>query len=102
MTTSSPGPDAQAVQDDVAPLRRGGRERDGLRRRPEEAGERRTDLVATGEHRLEVPLTGATLLEVAGERGPHRLHGPARERPVRARVEIGEPVEDGETCADGV
>ena len=40
--------------------------------------------------------------EVAGERGLHRLHGPARERPVRARVEIREPVEDGEAGADGV
>ena len=69
---------------------------------PRKRASARTDLVATGEHRLEVRLTGATLLEVAGERGPHRLHGPARERPVRARVEIGEPVEDGETCADGV
>ena len=60
------------------------------------------DVVAAREHPFEVLLAGPALLQVAVEHGLHRLHGPARERPVRARIEIGEPVEDGETCADDV
>ena len=94
--------DLQPVEDDVAALRRRRREGDGVRRRLQEPGERRAQLVAAREHRLEVLLTRSPLVEISGQGGLHRLHGPARQRAVRAGVEIREALENGKAGANGV
>ncbi len=94
--------DAEPVEDDVAALRRRSCQGDRALRGSEEAGERRPEILAAGEHRIEVLATRAPLFQVAGERCLHRLDSSPRQRPVRARIEVGGPLEDRKPGANGV
>ena len=86
------GPDAEAAQDDVAPLRRRARERDllGLRSRPRELA---AQALALLQHLLEVGPARPPLLQLPALDRLHRLHGRARERAERAGVQVGVPLE---------
>ncbi len=93
------GGQAEPGEDDVAAVRRRGRQGEGLNGDADRGGEFRPDLVAQRERPLEVGRAAAALLEVDPLLGGHRLDRRARERPVRARVQVREGLEDRELGA---
>src|SRR5204863_3891177 len=84
---------------DVAALGRGRCQGDVRRVDVDHAGEGGARGLAQREHLLDVRLPSAPALEIAALAGRHRLHGRCRERPHRAGVEVGEPLEHGKLGA---
>ena len=93
-------PEVEPGEDDVAAVGRRSRQRDLRRLHREQRGELRAHHVAQLERAREVRLAAATLRGVDELLGDDRLDGRPRERPVRARVQVREPVEDREGGAD--
>src|SRR5205823_5542789 len=93
------GGQAEPGEDDVAAVRRRGRQRKALDGNADGGGELRPDLVAQCERSLEVGWAAAALLEVSALLCGHRLDRRQRERPVRARVQVREALEDRELGA---
>ena len=90
---------AEPRQDDVAAVRGRGRERHVLGRHADEGRELLPHGRPQLERTLEVRRPAAAVLEIGLLLGGHRLDRRAGERPVRARVQVGEPLEDGELRA---
>src|SRR6266508_121088 len=90
------GADSEACEHDVAAPRRRACERDVLRRGVQEAGELPPELLTPFEQALEVLLARPPLEEIAFEDAGHRLRCPPWQRTIGSRVQIGEPLENGE------
>ena len=88
------GSEIEAREDDVAGVRRRRRERDELGLDADDARERFPGPRAPGVDRLVVRLPAAPVDELALGLRNDRLHRRARERPVRARVQVRDPFEN--------
>ena len=95
------GPDPQAAHDDVAALGRRPRQRDLLRRRADQPRQLAAERLALLHDTLEVRAAGPALLQLLALDGLHRLDGRARERPERARVQVGVALQHRQATADG-
>jgi hypothetical protein len=93
------GSQAQPGEDDVAAFRRRRGQRDVLGRHADRCGQPGAHALAKLEHGVDVRLPTAAELEVGELLGRHRLDGRTRERAHRARIQIGDLVEDGELRA---
>ena len=91
--------EVEAADDDRAALGGGARERHLRRIGVDEARERLTGLVPQRDRLLEVRQAASAVLGVVLDRLHERVRDGARERPERARVEVGDPLEHGEERA---
>src|SRR4051794_5321735 len=90
------GGQVEPGEDDIASVRGRADEGNVLGRELEQAGERLAGALAQGEDLLEVGLSAAALLEIALVPFRHRFDCRARERAVRAGVQVRVALEDRE------
>jgi hypothetical protein len=88
--------EAETGEHDVARVRGRADERDVLRSDLEHCGQRLSGALAQGDCLFEVRIPAATPFEVAAVELRHSIDGRARERAVRARVQVRIALEDGE------
>ena len=94
------GLEAETRDDDPAPRHRGVRERHAPRLGTHQRRELAAHLVAEREHALEVRLSAAPVLRLPLLLGRHRGRRRTRDRPERARVQVGVASQHREAGAD--
>ena len=100
VTISSPGPTSSPARRLAEPVARAGGDRDvvdvAAEQRERAGAQVRRERLAALEMRPQPAFLG-----LCGQLPPRQLGGGAGNRPVRARVEVGDPFEDGELVTEG-